>query len=65
MPPGKETEIMKKLHVDDGAGFRAATIDEILEGARAALAQKVRRGTSMASPKLATDYLTMRLGDRG
>lgn len=46
-------------------GFREATFDEILAGARHALSLRVRRGACLTSPKAARDYLTMRLADRG
>ena len=45
-------------------GFREATFDEIIAGARHALAIRVRKGTALTSPKLVRDYLTMRLAPR-
>ncbi len=45
-------------------GFREATFEELIAGARHALAIRVRKGTVIASPKAARDYLTMRLAPR-
>jgi DNA repair protein RadC len=45
-------------------GFREATFEELIAGARHALAIRVRKGTVMASPNAARDYLTMRLAPR-
>lgn len=39
-----------------------AAFEEVISGARHALAIRVRKGTLMASPKAARDYLTLRLG---
>jgi DNA repair protein RadC len=44
-------------------GYRAARIEEILDAARRALSTRVRRGTSLSSPKLVRDFLTVQLGD--
>ena len=53
---------MKKLHVEDGACFREARIEEVLEAARAALALKVGRGAQLTCPRVAGDYLATRFG---
>ncbi len=45
-------------------GYRQATFDEILEAARAALANRVKKGTALTSPKLTRDYLMTRLSAR-
>ena len=45
-------------------GFREATFEELIAGARHALAIRVRKGAVMASPNAARDYLTMRLAPR-
>jgi len=45
-------------------GFREATLEEIMAGARAALSLRVRRGTLMDSPKATADYLMARLATR-
>jgi DNA repair protein RadC len=45
-------------------GFREATFEELIAGARHALAIRVRKGAVMASPNAARDYLTMRLPPR-
>ena len=41
---------------------RKATVDEIINAARACVASKVRRGASLASPTAARDYLVLRFG---
>ena len=46
------------------AGFREATFEELIAGARHALAIRVRKGSVMTSPRAARDYLTMRLAPR-
>src|ERR1700722_19015420 len=50
--------------VDAESGFRLATIDEIMTGARQALALRIRRGTDLSSPQRARDYLMTRLAER-
>ena len=42
-------------------GYRQATLDEIMSGARQALNARVRRGTVFTSPKITADYLIARL----
>ena len=42
-------------------GYRAAQIEEILDAARRALSIRVKRGTSVTSPKLVRDFLTVQL----
>jgi len=57
----------KNLLVTDAAaegGYRAASFEEILEAARAALANRVKKGTALTSPKLTRDYLMTRLSAR-
>ena len=56
--------ILFTTDVNTKTGFREATFDEVITGARHALAIRVRKGTVMTSPKAARDYLTMRLGAR-
>jgi DNA repair protein RadC len=41
---------------------RQASADEIIASARAVMSRKVRRGTSMASPKVVKDFLSLKLG---
>jgi DNA repair protein RadC len=41
---------------------RPASSDEIITAARAVMSRKVRHGTSMASPKLVKDFLSIKLG---
>lgn len=56
---------MPALYIRDLAGeARLATPEEILAEARHLLARRVRRGTTLTSPRAARDYLTMRLADR-
>jgi DNA repair protein RadC len=53
------------LYITDehtATGYREATLDEIMTGARQALRSRVRRGTVFTSPKLTADYLIARLG---
>jgi DNA repair protein RadC len=55
------------LYTTDGnaeSGFRLATIEEIMAGARQALALRFRRGTDLSSPQRARDYLMTRLAQR-
>lgn len=57
----------KNLLVIDTAaegGYRAANFEEILEAARAALSNRVKKGTALTSPKLTRDYLMTRLSAR-
>jgi DNA repair protein RadC len=42
--------------------IRHASSDEILKAARSIMSRKVRRGTSMSSPKLVKDFLSTKLG---
>lgn len=52
-----------QLCVRDGDGaLRPATGAEIITAARTALSRRVRRGTSMTSPRTARDFLCMKLG---
>jgi hypothetical protein len=41
---------------------RKATADEIIRAARACIANQMRRGASLASPKAVRDYLVLRFG---
>jgi DNA repair protein RadC len=50
--------------VNAPTGFRAATLEEIMNGARQALALRVRKGTELNSPQRTRDYLMTRLADR-
>jgi len=45
-------------------GYREATLDEIMTGARQALSLRVRRGTALTSPQLTVGCLTARLANR-
>ena len=61
------TPLYKNLLVTDAAaegGYRQATFEEILEAARAALSNRVKKGTALTSPKLTRDYLMTRLSAR-
>ena len=52
------------LHITDATnenGFREATFEEIMTGARRALSQRMRRGTLMDSPKATSNFLIARL----
>jgi DNA repair protein RadC len=50
--------------VNSPTGFRTATLDEIMAGARQALSLRIRKGTVFDSPKATADYLTARLAQR-
>lgn len=52
------------LFVCEAGGFRAATMDETIQAARGALAQKFRRGRSLSSPRLMREYLQFALSER-
>jgi len=43
---------------------REATGNEILDAARAYISKRIRRGSTLSSPKATRDYLTLRLGLR-
>jgi DNA repair protein RadC len=50
---------------DDGSGtVREATGTEILDAARAYISKRIRRGTTLSSPRATRDYLTLRFGMR-
>jgi hypothetical protein len=54
------------LYINDQhttTGYREATLEEIMTGARHALSLRVRRGTVFTSPKITADYLTARLAE--
>ena len=44
------------------AGIRVASFEEILSAAREQMSLRVRRGTSLSSPRAARDYLALKLG---
>ena len=46
---------------DADGTHRPATTEEILHGARSAMARRVRRGTLLTSPRLVRDYLLSKL----
>ena len=48
--------------VNAQTGFRPATIEEIMTGARQVLSNRVRKGTALTSPQLTRDFLTLKLG---
>ena len=56
--------ILYTTDVNAESGFRLATIEEIMTGARQALGHRVRRGTDLSSPQRARDYLMTRLAER-
>ena len=60
----KTSNHMNLLVTDTAAegGYRPARIEEILDAARRALSTRVKRGTSLTSPKLVRDFLTVQLG---
>ena len=46
------------------SGYRAATFDEILSGAKQALCRRFRKGTLLDSPAATRNFLTVTLGSR-
>ena len=52
------------LLVQDDAGVRPATHEEILASARSVLAHTIRRGRSLESPRAVREYLAVTLGNR-
>ena len=54
-------QIMLIARLKDGS-TRPATGDEIIVAARENLSPKVRRGTNLSSPRLTSDYLTLKMG---
>ena len=48
--------------VNAPTGFRPATLEEIMTGARRALSNRVRKGAALPSPQLTRDFLTLKLG---
>ena len=55
---------MKNLYrmTNDGSYVEAST-EEIVEVAKAAMNRKLRRGTTLSSPKVVRDFLTVQLGN--
>ncbi|HUO96095.1 MAG TPA: DNA repair protein RadC [Steroidobacteraceae bacterium] len=47
---------------DANGGIRDATAAEIIAAARHALSRRVRRGTTLTSPRLVHDFLSLKLG---
>jgi DNA repair protein RadC len=47
---------------DEQGATRQASADEILSAARSIMSHKVRRGTSMTSPQLVKNFLSIKLG---
>jgi hypothetical protein len=50
--------------VNAPTGFRPAILEEIMTGARQALALRVRKGTRLSSSQRTRDYLMRRLATR-
>ncbi len=56
-------ETIKDLWIHNEPGdARIATLAEILQVAREIMNRKIRRGTSMTSPRVVRDFLTVKLG---
>jgi DNA repair protein RadC len=63
-PHKTETNVSINLYISDehtATGYREATLDEIMTGARQALRSRVRTGTVLSSPRMTANYLTARL----
>ena len=56
--------ILYTTDVNAPKGFRPATLEEIMTGARQALALRIRKGTELTSPQRTRDYLMTRLATR-
>ena len=56
--------ILYTTDVNASKGFRQATLEEIMTGARQALALRVRKGAQLTSPQRTRDYLMSRLATR-
>lgn len=56
--------ILYTTDVNAPTGFRTATLEEIMTGARQALALRIRKGTELTSPQKTRDYLMTRLATR-
>jgi DNA repair protein RadC len=56
--------ILYTTDVNAPTGFRPATIEEIMTGARQALSNRIRKGTELSSPQRTRDYLMTRLATR-
>jgi len=56
--------ILYTTDVNAPNGFRTATLEEIMTGARQALALRIRKGTELTSPQRTRDYLMAKLGER-
>lgn len=48
--------------LNEQGAARLATYEEIVSAARSVMSRRVRRGVSMASPKLVKDFLSTKLG---
>ncbi len=48
--------------LNEQGAARPATYEEIVSAARSVMSRRVRRGVSMASPKLVKDFLSTKLG---
>jgi DNA repair protein RadC len=59
-----KTEIILLIRDAGSDTVREATGAEILEAARAYLSKRLRRGTTLSSPKATRDYLSLRFGMR-
>ena len=60
-----ETNMNTVLYINDkssATGIREASFEEILNAACQQMTLRVRRGTSLASPKATRDYLALKLG---
>ena len=56
--------ILYTTDVNTPNGLRPATLEEIMTGARQALALRIRKGTELTSPQQTRDYLMTRLATR-
>jgi DNA repair protein RadC len=55
-------KILYTTDANTATGMREASFEEILRAAREQMSHRVRRGTSLSSPKATRDYLALKLG---
>jgi DNA repair protein RadC len=53
-----------ELFLNDADGFRAATFDEVIAGARTAIGRRFQRGIELKTPALVRDFLRLHFADQ-
>ena len=54
--------ILYIVNIESAKGIREASFEEIMAGARRAMARRVRKGAGLRSPKLVQEFLSLKLG---